>query len=333
MSATATPRHALPLTLALALAASMLAPGCVLSPSVARPDLPPAAHSLARPTELPPHIRLPLIESQGYLFARMHLNRRDAGLFLIDTGASTTVVEQGLANRLKLPRLGAGTAVGVGGAERFTWRGIESLSFTDVLALPTHRAAGMSLYRLADGMGVPVNGIVGYRSFGSAPFTLDIAQRSLTIHRRDAFASLDKPEPIRLVPHGNLPLVEATLGDPEDGRVVWLLIDSGAHNELTLPIELFHRWKDILSVPEHGMGRTRGVGGSVPSTGTWVRELNVMGTSLAHVPTNFEPSGRGTGPGGIPIGRIGHSLLKDFELTFDPPKGVVYPRYRGDGGR
>jgi len=324
--------------LALALLATTGAPGCAPRPASDPPEnLPAPAFGLQRPDELPRHIRIDLLESEGYAFANMHLNRRPAGLFLIDTGATLAVVERGLANRFDLPTLGSGTTLGIGGTQRFAWVGVESLSFTDVVELPARRAASLSLHRTTRGMGVPVHGVVGYPSFGSTPFTLDLSRPALVLHRRDAFETLDKPDPIPLVRFRGLPVVEATLGDPEDQLVVWLILDSGAHNELTLPLELRRRWPQILAVPQHGSGRTRGVGGSVASTATWVRRLNVLGVSLRDVPTNFETPPAEMGRTPVPVGRIGHGLLRRFQLTFDRPNGVVYPlllpREAGPGRR
>ncbi|NBC10320.1 MAG: hypothetical protein GVY24_01110, partial [Planctomycetes bacterium] len=203
----------------------------------------------------------------------------------------------------------------------------ESLSFTDVVELPARRAASLSLHRSTSGMGVPVNGVIGYPSFGSTPFTLDLSHPLLVLHRRDAFETLDKPDPVPLVTFRGLPVIEATLGDPEDQRVVWLILDSGAHNELTLPLELRRRWPGILAVPQHGTGRTRGVGGSVASTATWVSRLNLLGESLRDVPTNFETPPAEMGRTPVPVGRVGHGLLRRFQLTFDRANGVVYPLY------
>ncbi len=317
----------------LLLVVAMLS-GLACSPPRTPPptQTPAPVYSLARPDELPRHIRIDLLEARGYAFAEMHLNHKPAGLFLIDTGATIAVVERGLASRMELPTLGSGTTLGIGGTERFAWVGVESLSFTDVVELPARRAASLSLHRTTEGMGVPVNGIVGYPSFGSVPFTLDLSRPVLILHRRDAFAQLDKPRPIRLVTFRGLPVVEATLGDAEDPLVVWLIIDTGAHAALTLPRELRTRWPQVLAVPEHGMGRTRGVGGTVASTSTWVKQLNVLGVSLKDVPTNFEAPPAELGATPAPVGRIGHGLLRQFQLTFDRPNNVVYPLFLGDGG-
>lgn len=293
-----------------------------------RTEGPAAAYSVARPAELPERITIGLAEDQGYLFAATRINGRDAGLFMVDTGASITVIEPGTANRLGLPTVGRGSALGVGGSQRFDWRGVDSLVLGGAIDLEPKRAAALSLHKITDGLGVSVRGIVGYRSFGGLPFTLDYAAQTLTLHRPDAYTPTPGSTPVRLVPHRGLPMVRAAVGPPGREHAVWLLIDTGAHNQLTLPTECLELWPEILAAPQQGHGRTSGVGGPVASRQTWVNQLRVMGVTLQDVPTNFEPSTAQMQRAPVPVGRIGNKLLRHFRLSFDPRTGIVHAIWR-----
>jgi len=300
--------------------------GCGSASGPARNLLPQPVFRLDEPEGLPNTITIDLAEAQGYLFASAHINRRSAGLFLVDTGASITVVDTGVAGRLDLPVVGHGRASGVAGQQAFEWRGVETLSFADIVALPVGRVAALSMHQMLGGVGVSPGGVVGYGSFGTSPYTIDFPQRQLVLHRRDAFVPPAGATKLKVRRMGGVPVIEATLGAGEQ-RLVWLLIDTGAHNPLTLPAELRQRWPDVLAVPDHGPVQTRGVGGTVDGSGAWVSQLNALGVSLRDVPTNFEPAKGSFANAPVPVGRVGNRLLAEFVLTFDPPNGVVYVRH------
>ncbi len=318
------------------LLAALLA-GCA-APASRKPTLiPEPVFDVAKPGELPRTISISLMESSGYLFTPVHINRRSAGMFMLDTGASITVVESGVAGRLGLPVVGKGQALGVGGFEAFDWRGVEGVSFGDLLMLSGDRVAALSLHDITRGLGVPVGGIVGHRSFGSVPYTIDYPARQLTLHRPDKFVPPPGAVAWPLVRGEPLPVIEATVGDPAAGRKVRLLLDTGAHHELTLPDTLQTQWRDILAVQDHGPISTRGVGGTVRGAGTWVNRLDMLGVTLRDVPTHFEPAmqgpraGTGGGQGAVPMGRIGNPLLRYFVLTFDPRTSRVYAVFVPEG--
>ncbi len=304
---------------------------CASTPQREPERIPQPLFRLDRPDALPRAMTISLAESRGYLFTPVHINRQPAGMFMLDTGAGTTVVETGVAGRLGLPEVGQGKAMGVGGTEAFAWRGVESVSFGDLVSLPGERVAALSLHEIARGLGVPVAGIVGYGSFGSTPFTIDYPARRLILHRRDAFRPPVGAPALRLIRYGRIPMVEATVGDPADRRKVRLIIDTGAHNQLTLPSSMRAAWPAIQSVPHHGRVRTSGVGGTVTGAGTWVNRLDVLGVTLRDVPTNFEPTPEGQAPSPVPVGRIGNALLRDFVLSFDPASRRVWAVYQPTG--
>ena len=71
---------------------------------------------------------------------------------------------------------------------------------------------------------------------------------------------------------------------------VWLLVDTGADNALTLPDTMLQKYPGVVSVNAAGSGRTRGIGGTVQSTQTWVRQFRIFDLELQDVPVNFEPA-------------------------------------------
>ena len=97
-----------------------------------------AAYTLAEPEALPERLDIPLARSDGYLLVPTYLNGESAGLMMIDTGASLSVIAQGVAGSLGLPKDGAGRTLGVGGFEDFDYRRAEHFS----IGQPTSTIAG-----------------------------------------------------------------------------------------------------------------------------------------------------------------------------------------------
>lgn len=300
----------------------------------------PGPFSLGEPDTLPDRLDIPLARSGGYLLVPSFLNGEAAGLMMIDTGASISVVAQGVAGSLNLPFDGTGRTVGVGGFEDFDYHRAEHFSIGQltspldgqrdaqrgVLQLERQRLAGLRLLRFGESLGVGLAGIVGFTDFGDVPFALDAPQRQLTLYRPRAFRPPADATRHRLHNFRKLPMVRAQLDDGNQRVEVWLIIDYGADNALTLPRAVLDRYPGVASVNASGSGRTRGVGGTVTSTQTWVNNFRVFGLDLQHIPVNFEtppPTMRGEKL----IGRIGNTLLQHFRLTFHPAHGWVYAQW------
>lgn len=338
------------LCLSMGLLAGWLA-GCVGSPpdtavlvadhSAASPAAGP--YSIAEASALPAQLDIPLARSGGYLFVPTFINGESVGLMMIDTGASLSVVAQGIAGRLNLPTDGKGRTVGVGGYENFDYYRADEFSIglpaspidgkkgaqRGVLRLQREKMAGLQMLGFGRAMGVSLSGIVAFTDFGSVPFALDAANQQLSLYEPRGFRPPAGATRHRLRNFRKLPMVRAEVDDGNQRVEVWLIIDYGADNALTLPSALLERHPGVVSVNASGTGQTRGVGGTVSSTQTWINNFRVFGLDLQHIPVNFEtppPTMRGEQL----IGRIGNSLLQHFRLTFHPAHGWVYARWNPD---
>lgn len=299
---------------------------------------------------MPPRLELPLERRGGHVLLRTWVNGQRAGLFMVDTGSSLTVVESGLVARLGLKSVGGGTTVGIGGREAFTLRRIEDLAVAArsptsvrsgeiddassgmvLLRLPADPVAELSLLRVFHGLGGGVNGLIGFPAFASMPFTLDLARDRMVLHDAAAFDGSAlrrggeggaRAFPLRRV--RGLPAAEAVVVDVMGRETpVLLVIDSGADNALTLPVALL-RADPTLAGPSSGAGRSRGVGGDVSGTLGFLPRLRVLGRDLEGVEVSFEPSPEGFDRHIKPVGRIGVKLIERMQLTFDARRGVLW---------
>ena len=271
--------------------------------------------SVNRPEQLPASLTIRMRDHRGYLFALAKVNGRNAGMFMFDTGSSLNVISTGVAGRLRLPTAGSSVATGVGGTQAFDFRPIKSLEFGGVDVAGGQMAA-ISMHGMSNALGTSVSGLIGIRALGGLPFTLDYRDPSLTIYRRDAF---EPPTGVPAFPARfdlvGLPVINAEVGN---GHQVWLILDSGADNALTLPRRCLNEWPEIVAVSSSGSGASSGVGGTVASTRTWLGRLKIFGLDLKNTPVTFEQATGALARQSKPIGRIGGEMLKNFRLTIDP---------------
>ncbi len=265
---------------------------------------------------------IPLLLHDDMLYVRSHVNGTDAGMFLIDTGSALTVIGQGVAARLGLPKTRSGTALGVGGFERFTFRRVESLTIGGFPLAP-RQLAGISMTRFQKPFGVAVNGIIGFPALADFAFTIDSRQSTLTLVRPRVFQPPPKSHAQPFWIRAGLPHVEAEL---HGGRRVPVLLDTGAHNDITLPLSLLLRWPDVVAVPSTAAGRSVGVGGEVSSLRTWLVSLRLLGKQLKHMQTSFAAPTAGRRD--ADVGRVGNNLLKHFRLTFDAETQTVWAQWQ-----
>ncbi|WP_200761234.1 aspartyl protease family protein [Poriferisphaera corsica] len=325
-------------TLGLLAVLSLIISGCATSPDVsdgtraktyakraqAARSTSPAKHTLAKPEHLPDQVTIPFRTHGEHIFVSTDLNGRDAGLFLLDTGAAIDAVGMGIAGRLNLPRNGGGTAMGIAGPEKFAFRTVDSVKIGDV-DLNREKLAAINLNRFNKSMGVTINGVIGYSSLKAAPFTLDYPNSQLVFYHPGEFTPPNDASRHPLLVRRGLPLVKAEV---EDGTTIWLIVDSGADQELTLPMSYLKRNPSIVSVPMSGTGQSAGVGGKVKNVRTWLKRMELLGVELKNVPVSFESSPALQHSSKIVVGRIGHRLLENFSLTFDTNSRSIYAKWQ-----
>jgi predicted aspartyl protease len=312
------------------LAPTLIGAGLILLAPACRKQIvvgPGVSFSLADPSTLPARLSIDLTYHGGHLYLPAEVNGTAAGMFMLDTGSSLTVIGRGAAQRLGLPEARRGSTRGVGGYEQFNFRRVRSVSVSG-LGLPPKDLACLSLARFRKPFGIAINGIVGFPDLGAAPFTIDHQEAKLHLMRRDLFEPPDGAHRNALTFQSGLPTVWARLSG---NRRIRLLIDTGDDGHLTLPPWCAKAWPDIIGLPITGTGKTMGIGGIVDGIRTWVTSLEIFGIELQYVPVNFDAAPEGQSPTRQATGRIGNSLLQHFGLTFDPAKRVVWTQWRPEG--
>lgn len=285
--------------------------------AMAMQDRPPTIDELTEP------FVVRMVENDDYLFAQTHVNRRDVGLFMLDTGSNLNAITNGVANRLELPKGSSHQVTGVGGRENFTYRRIDSIH-AGRLQLAADELAGLNLHQLHRYDRMSVSGILGYHAFDPHPFTIDYADKTLTIHPTHGFVPPADAYAQRYVELAGLPVIVGTLANDQK---ILLLVDTGAGQNVAM-CDLFALQPGVLAVTIGGHHQTMGIGGVIAGSRSWLNTLTVFGRTLRHVDVSLEPQASALRTEQGYIGRIGNKLLKNWRLTFDPQNKMLYAQWR-----
>ena len=79
--------------------------------------------------------------------------------------------------------------------------------------------------------------------------------------------------------------------------------------------------------PGHRAGPQRRIGGAVASTKTWLSKFEFLGLNLRHTPVSFEQPPAVFDRQSRPIGRVGGAMLRNFRLTIDPKRGLLWAKW------
>ncbi|MFW6336564.1 MAG: aspartyl protease family protein, partial [Phycisphaeraceae bacterium] len=243
-----------------------------------------------------------------------------AGLWLIDTGSSLTIVESGVAGRLSLDTSKvSGEVRGIGGMQSVQWVKGAKLDVGDV-RLPVERLGKMNFYAINRAVNTPMSGIVGFDALRTSPFTLDPrgAGGELVLHPGSGFEADSGMRSVEMATWSGVSVVRGEFGNGAAGPLV---VDTGQDRELTLPASWAVRWPRMFASPQTGPGRSVGVGGAVRGREGWVKSLRALGWEWRDVPVKIEP--------GAVRGRIGMKLLRQMVLSFDPVAGKLWAKPAG----
>lgn len=267
------------------------------------------------------------------------------GIFLVDTGASVTVISEDIAERLNLPvTTNGGTISGLGGTS--VWR---------QAVVPWVDLGGMQVYDVNVAVGVPgvpeyagwipIDGIIGNNVWGNFIMAVDYPADVLELGLPGTIDVPDTAAP--MVFDGNHILIQVTLHAGEEGTLthtVSLELDTGARQILLSG----NSGDGLEGVSTEGEEPIFGIGASdlIPVSAFYQRTRHIpvvsaeLGGAVVEDPgaatwINYE-GGPAIGPTGL-RGLAGHVLMEDHRAIFDYPGGrfalveSTHPPRQADG--
>jgi predicted aspartyl protease len=264
------------------------------------------------------HARLPFQLRGQHVWVRGRINGADSVWIVVDTGASSSVLDAAVAKQLELESAGTQQSMGAGGTQH-GGRVRDVTIELDGIAIHRPTIATIDLSAISAQGGRSMQAIVGYELFEACVVRFDYAAGWMDVWDRDhAPDSLGvSTVPMTLV--HNHPYVEATLTlpgrAPLTGRFV---IDTGSTMALAVTPEVAARESVLAAFPRTVGLVSRGVGGEIENRVGRARSFT-LGSLTFDQPTVVVPAAGGAGRISVEgsLGNIGGQVLGRCRVTFD----------------
>ncbi len=263
---------------------------------------------------------IPLYFSQNRLSIKVMINGFGPYLFILDSGAGTTLISSRLAHDLGIETIGDLPVRGVGGYGSTAFGRIDSMVIGGVSWKLT-RVNIFDFTALQSGGAGPINGILGYDFFVRFPMKIDFSRQTLILYnpKRELRPNVGNPLPIDI--YYQLPLIDARL----DGQPIRVAFDLGA--QMGLYLRRNSRWYRQVgesASKNWSSQRIEGLGGIQTVVSGRADSLQ-LGSITIRKPAVMVSSGKSDVPFPDYIeGVVGVDILKRFVLLIDYPENRIY---------
>ena len=234
--------------------------------------------------------------------------------FIVDTGASASVLHRARAEQLRLPLRNKEDATTGGGTVEAVQIQGAALSIGEV-TLQNLPLVAIDLTALQAGLGAPVDGIVGFDLFERFVVDMDYKARRLRLHDPQRWTgSVGEVVPIEL--EEQIPFVRVGLtsqkGSPAHAR---LELDTGQTGSLTLT-QPFVDANRLLDVDQRTLAITTGaiLAGQVSARVVRLGSVRLGSTTIASPTANITPDAAGAA---TITGILGGEVLRRFHVVID----------------
>jgi hypothetical protein len=263
------------------------------------------------------HARIPFDLRGQHIWMRGTINGSDSLWIVVDTGASSSVMDDSLARAFHLPFTSEHENHGAGGVQPgYT---VDNITIgLPGLTIEKRHMDTTALASIARASDRTMQVIVGHELFAACIVRFDYAAGILDVwDAKKPPADLGgTPVPLTFV--DNLPYVEGVLEvpgrPPVRGRFV---IDSGSSGGLSLPAEVVERESLAAAVPRTLEGIARGVGGEKRNQVARAGAFSVGDLRFERPIMIFASPGPGRITALGTVGNLGGQLLSRCRVTFD----------------
>jgi tetratricopeptide (TPR) repeat protein len=262
------------------------------------------------------------------VYVMVELPDKSQELFLVDTGASISVLNEEVAERLKLNTQNTGGMIqGLGGSVPWIQTTVSSLKIGDFTLEAVDMAVGVP--GVPDRAGaLPVAGILGNNVWGNFVLVVDYPADVLELHLQHAYRIPKKSAPLLFDGYQALtPIyIEAQKDNQRVSDALFLEVDTGAH-DLLIAGRTGEAYRDITTL---GLEPILGVGADLDSLPEseflqQTRRIPVSSIEFASRRLDYQTSARwvgSDGPSNRPnnlSGLIGYQVFRDYRLVLDFP--------------
>jgi hypothetical protein len=265
-------------------------------------------------------LHIPFELSSNVIFLQVRVNGSQPLWFVLDTGASLTIIDAERAKLLGIKFSIVGKAEGAG-ASPVDAGLAKDLSFSlSGLDFQARQTGVLSLSDLNRYTGRTVDGILGHNFFSRFVVEIDYAARLINLYDPKSFqySGAGESVPIELKDGGaNVRARLALAGRaPVEGN---FRIDTGGSHALLLSTPFVKEQNVLQSVPKTIAVPAAGVGGETNVLLGRIQSLQLGRFTLEKPVTSFAQSTKGALANKNLTGNIGGGILRRFKVIFDYP--------------
>lgn len=268
-------------------------------------------------TRLKAPVSIPFELYHNRVYLQVNVNHTGPFTFVLDSGASTSGLDQAHARELHL-HVKSGNAlvangetpmnVGLAGGVTLTLGGVD-LTEKNVAVLPFGELASFE--------GRPIDGVVGVDLFRRYIVEIDYAHNRLVLNDPATFQYSGGGEVVPLFFRGNAALfraeVEVTEGHTYEGV---LAIDQGTYSALRL-YKPFVEKHDLLALAHPIPAFAFGLGGEFAEAQGRVQALHIGQLNIAQPVAGYSEASAGATAASTYDGTIGGEILRRFKVIFE----------------
>jgi len=294
----------------------------LLSPAAAQH---PKRHKARTPHPPPPKVRfisgnnslkIPFDLTGNLILLQARFNDSEPLWFIVDTGATDSVIDSQLAKSLSLKAVGR--TVGTGSAGTATAQIFQGNS----LKLPNIEASNLTIYGLpidflSAPLGRKLSGVIGNDILKQLVFEIDYAAQTLNFYDPESYQYSGAGDVVPITIEG-YPFIRARIavggGSSLEAKFE---IDSGSTGAITFNTPFVDRNRLLDSLSKSNQTRLGGVGGSAVAFSGRVKSMSVGSFQLQNLVARFSRARRGDDASAKYDGLIGGDILRRFKVVFD----------------
>lgn len=273
--------------------------------------------------------RIPIRVVGNLIFIELHVNNCEEPLnFMFDSGAGIAVIDNKVANELKLDISGT-SKIGTSGKTIETKESSSNeLTFSDKFKAADISLILMDLSHISEYLKVNVDGIIGFDLLKSAIVETNIDEMEILLFKNVNYKYSGNANPLELIElesnHFGLP-VELKLKGREKIITLVVKIDTGAANYLTFHNEAIEK-HDLINQKKKYKAR-KGFGADSTMTSNLkgkISSAKFASIEWKNVPAVFEIDPLNQNSKRKADGLIGQEMLLDFNITYNLNAKVMY---------
>ena len=263
--------------------------------------------------------------ANNLVLVKTSVNGSEPLMFVLDTGASMTVISERAARQLNLKLAGQANAATQGGSIGAAFVDNVSLQLANRIKLPAMTVAAVNLNGLEAGLGRTIDGVLGFEIFNLYTIEIDQTAKLLKFHEPQNYKYAGRGQIVPITIEDNTPYVRGAIvpvaGLLFEGK---FLIDTGATGATNLnsPFVAQH---ELLGVVPKTKAITFGALLANKSAGRVGRmqSLQFGGFTVANPIAILSQDAAGDDASADFAGVIGGEILRRFNLVIDYERGRI----------